>query len=170
MTSSIYIPRAVDSSSYSAGLLHLQLPTPHLPTATPPPSLPSHFLQIPLLLPLPLGPSDPSLTLTSKFHRVKLVPHSSGLTKQIFLPPPGDGTNFPRALLDPAVPPFVWHSSSCLLQTGFILLPSMGFWSWSPHMVLLRASVSKDSLENNIYPVLWFVSKGWIFAGKLQWV
>lgn len=107
MTSSIYIPRAVDSNSYSAGLLHLQLSTPHLPTATPPPSLPSHFLQIPLLLPLPLGPSDPSLTLTSKFHRVKLVPHSSGLTKQIFLPPPGDGTNFPRALLDPAVPPFV---------------------------------------------------------------
>lgn len=46
MTSSIYIQKAVDSSSYSAELLHLQLPIPHLPTLlspythTPPPSFP----------------------------------------------------------------------------------------------------------------------------------
>lgn len=94
----------------------------------------------------------------------KVGPIQLRARETIFLPPPRDGTNFPCALLDPAVPSFVWHSSSCLLETGFILLPSVVFWSLSPHMVLLQGQVSKDNLENNIYSVLQFVSKGLIAA------
>lgn len=89
--------------------------------------------------------SPPSGTFWSAPHfDVKVLPSKVGPTslcarKTILLPPPGDGTNFPCVLLDPAVLSFVWHSSSCLLETGFILLPSVVFWSLSPHMVLLQA-------------------------------
>lgn len=128
MTSSIYIPRAEDSSSDSAGS-HSTSKLTALPTSSP---VPPHLLPLfslpfppltlsadpPPLLPSPPGPSEPSLPLTSKFHRGEVDPHAAlGLTKQIFLPPPEGWNQFSWCLTRSSC------SSLCLtlLQTGFIL-------------------------------------------------
>lgn len=145
MTSSIHIHKAVDSSSYSAVTPPTSPDSPP-PHCSPPRShstsflsiaLPAQWLQTPTpLLPLPLGPSD-----LSDFD-VQLLSGMVGPTQLWALE-----TNlspFPLRmeliflvlyLIQLFLPLFDTRPAVC--SRRFILLPSVVFWSLSPHLVLL---------------------------------